>query len=52
MSRFEYYQMIILQLIKYFYMVLIGGLISFMIIHQMLDYFATRREMKEGETHR
>jgi hypothetical protein len=52
MSRFEYYQMIILQLIKYFYMVLIGGLISFMIIHQILDYFATRREMKEGETHR
>jgi hypothetical protein len=52
LSGFEYYQQIILQLIKYFYMLLIGGLISFMIIHQVLDYFATRREMREGETHR
>jgi hypothetical protein len=52
MTTVEYYQQLSLQLIKYFYMFLIGGLISFMIIHQLLDYFATRREMKEGGTHR
>ena len=44
----EYYQSLILQIIKYFYKFLIGGLISFMILHQILDYFATRREMKRG----
>ncbi len=44
----EYYQAIILQLIKYFYMFLIGGLISFMIMHQILDFFSTRREIKKG----
>ena len=48
LSTSEYYQEIVLQLIKYFYKFLIGGLISFMIIHQILDFFATRREMKEG----
>jgi len=42
----SYYQAIILILIKYFYMVLIGGLIGFMIVHQILDYFATRRELR------
>jgi hypothetical protein len=47
----EYYQYFILLLIKYFYMVLIGGLISFMIFHQFLDFLATRREMKKGGTH-
>lgn len=47
----EYYQQLILQLIKLFYMVLIGGLISFMIVHQLLDFFATRREMKKGGFH-
>jgi hypothetical protein len=48
LTPIEYYQNIILQLIKYFYMLLIGGLISFMIAHQILDFFATRREMKKG----
>ena len=52
MTRLEYYQQLFLQLIKYFYMFLIGGLISFMILHQLLDYFATKREMEEGGTHR
>ena len=45
------YQNIVLVLIKYFYMVLIGGLVSCMIIHQILDYFATRREIREGRQH-
>jgi hypothetical protein len=44
----SYYQNIILILIKYFYMALIGGLIGFMIVHQILDYFATRRELRKG----
>ncbi len=52
MTRLEYYQQLFLQLIKYFYMFLIGGLISFMILHQILDYFATKREMEEGGPHR
>lgn len=52
MTRMEYYQQLFLQLIKYFYLFLIGGLISFMIFHQFLDYFATRREIKEGGTPR
>jgi hypothetical protein len=51
LTKFEFYQRLILQLIKYFYLTLIGGLISFMILHQTLDYFATRREMKEGGMH-
>ena len=51
LTPFEYYQELILELIKYFYMFLIGGLISFMIIHQILDYFATKREMKKGGMH-
>ena len=51
LTKFEYYQRLMLQLIKYFYLMLIGGLISFMILHQTLDYFATRREMKEGGMH-
>jgi hypothetical protein len=42
------YQNIVLVLIKYFYMCLIGFLISAMIIHQILDYFATRREIRAG----
>ena len=45
------YQRIFLELIKYFYMVLIGGLISFMIVHQLLDYFATRRELRKKGDH-
>jgi hypothetical protein len=51
LTPLDYYQGLILQLIKYFYLMLIGGLISFMILHQVLDYFATRREMKEGGMH-
>jgi hypothetical protein len=51
LTDLEYYQALILELIKYAYMLLIGGLISFMIIHQTLDYFATKREMKEGGPH-
>ncbi|MCK4823027.1 hypothetical protein KA005_45115, partial [bacterium] len=47
----EYYQHFILLLIKYFYMLLIAGLISFMIFHQFLDFLATRREMKKGGHH-
>jgi len=38
-------------LIKYFYMVLIGVLISCMIVHQVLDYFATRREIRTKGKH-
>ena len=45
------YQNIVLLLIKYFYMFLIGGLISCMIVHQVLDYFATRRELGRKGTH-
>ncbi len=51
MGKVEYYQQMFLQFIKYFYMFLIGGLISFMILHQTLDYFATRREMRKAGTH-
>jgi cytochrome c553 len=51
MTRLEYYQQLILQFIKYFYLLLIGGLISFMIVHQALDYFATKREMSKRRTH-
>ena len=32
-------------------MFLIGGLISCMIVHQVLDYFATRRELGRKGTH-
>ena len=52
LTPMEYYQYLFLRLIKYFYMLLIGGLISFMIFHQCLDYLATRREKKKGGTHR
>ncbi len=52
MTTMEYYQYLIIQIITYFYKLLIGGLISFMIIHQLLDFFATRREMKQtGRKH-
>ncbi len=51
LTPFDYYQMLILRLIKYFYMLLIGGLISFMIFHQFLDFLATRREMKKRGAH-
>jgi hypothetical protein len=47
----SYYQNMILTLIKYFYLVLIGCLIGFMIVHQILDYFATRRELRGGGRH-
>ena len=47
----SYYQNLILILIKYFYMVLIGGLIGFMIVHQILDYIATRRELRSKGRH-
>jgi len=45
------YQNIVMLLIKYFYMALIGVLISCMIVHQVLDYFATRRELSRKGTH-
>ena len=51
LTPLDYYQMLALRLIKYFYMLLIGGLISFMIFHQFLDFLATRREMKKGGAH-
>ncbi len=51
LTPFDYYQMLILRLIKYFYLLLIGGLISFMIFHQFLDFLATRREMKKRGAH-
>jgi len=51
LTTLEYYQYWFLKLIKYFYMLLIGGLIGFMIFHQFLDYLATRREMKKGGHH-
>jgi hypothetical protein len=47
----SYYQGVILILIKYFYMVLIGGLIGCMIVHQILDYLATRRELSSKGRH-
>jgi len=46
MTTGEYYQYIFLLIIKYFYRILIGSLISFMIFHQFLDFLATRRELK------
>ena len=52
LTGLEYYQQLFLQLIKLFYMILIGGLIGFMILHQILDYFATRREMEKGGLHK
>jgi len=51
LTPFDYYQMLILRLIRYFYLLLIGGLISFMIVHQFLDFLATRREMKKRGAH-
>jgi len=51
LTPMDYYQRLILRYIRYFYMLLIGGLISFMIFHQFLDFLATRREMKERGTH-
>ena len=47
LTKIDAYQSNILWLIKLFYKYLIGGLISFMILHQILDYFATRREHKK-----
>ena len=47
LTKIDAYQANILWLIKLFYKCLIGGLISFMILHQILDYFATRREHKK-----
>ena len=47
LTQIDAYQANILWLIKLFYKCLIGGLISFMILHQILDYFATRREHKK-----
>lgn len=47
LTKIDAYQANILWLIKLFYKYLIGGLISFMILHQILDYFATRREHKK-----
>jgi cytochrome b subunit of formate dehydrogenase len=51
LTAFQYYQSLFLNIIKYFYLFLIGGLISFMIVHQILDFFATRRERKIGTHH-
>lgn len=48
MTTLEYYQYIVIQFISWFYKILIGGLISFMIIHQLLDFITTRREMKQA----
>jgi hypothetical protein len=45
------YKNVLMLLIKYFYMVLIGVLISCMIVHQVLDYFATRREIRTKGKH-
>jgi hypothetical protein len=42
-------QGMILVLIKYFYMILIGGLIGSMMVHQILDYIATRRELRRKD---
>jgi len=47
----DYYQRMVLRYIKYFYQLLIGGLISFMIIHQLLDFLAVRRESKRRGAH-
>jgi flagellar biosynthesis/type III secretory pathway M-ring protein FliF/YscJ len=47
LTPIDAYKANILWFIKLFYKWLIGGLISFMIIHQILDYFATRREHKK-----
>jgi cytochrome c553 len=47
-TTLQYYQHIIILFIKYFYQFLIAGLISFMIVHQILDFFTTRKERKKG----
>jgi hypothetical protein len=47
LAPIDAYKANILWLIKLLYKFLIGGLISFMILHQILDYFATRREHKK-----
>jgi hypothetical protein len=48
LSPMDAYQAVIIWAIKWFYKLLIGGLISFMVCHQILDYFATRREIKKS----
>lgn len=50
-SRAKWYQYRILEFIRIFYKILIGGLISFMIFHQVLDFLATRREQKRRSLH-
>jgi hypothetical protein len=47
LAPIDAYKANILWLIKLLYKFLIGGLISFMVLHQILDYFATRREHKK-----
>ena len=52
LTPMDYYQRLILRYIKYFYMLLIGGLIGFMLFHQFLDFLATRRDIKGRGAHR
>jgi hypothetical protein len=51
LTPLDYYETLILRVVRYFYLLLIGGLISFMIVHQFLDFLATRREMKKRGAH-
>ena len=45
-SEKEVFHYKILKLIRLFYKVLIASIISFMLVHQVLDYVATRRHHK------
>ena len=47
-SAQEAYRYKILQLIQLFYKVLIGGTIGFMCLHQLLDYFRTRKKHQKS----
>lgn len=49
LSPRDYYEMLMLRMVRYFYLLLIGGLISFMIIHQLLDFLAAMRERKKRD---
>jgi hypothetical protein len=48
LTSLEYYQALVIKIVKYFYKLLIGGLIGVMIVHQILDYFMTRKEIRKG----
>jgi len=45
-SEKEVFHYKILKLIRLFYKLLIASIISFMLVHQVLDYMATRRHHK------